>query len=54
MHTEMQSQRCLLIEFPLVLSMGDLGGTYGFDALPTARSVEIALGYQTLWQLPPG
>ena len=48
-----ESQRHLQIELLLVVLMGDLDGTCGFDALPRARNVEIAPVYQALWQLPP-
>ena len=35
--------------------MVDLAYTYDFGALPTTRTVEIALGCQILWQpLPEG
>lgn len=36
-----------------MLSMVGLDNTYGSVALPTAKSADILLVYQTLWQPPP-
>jgi hypothetical protein len=41
------------IELPPEVSVVDLAGMYGFDVLPKTRNVEIALVYQTPWQLLP-
>lgn len=41
------------IALPPEVSVVDLAGMYGFGVLPKTRNVEIALVYQTPWQLLP-